>query len=189
MNLFVAAAGCGARLPPILMGKAPGCVRFGVFEANFRSGELRKNGNRIKLQEKPLQVLSVLVEQPGELVGREELQKRLWPSDVFVDFDNGLNTAVNKLREALGDSADSPRFIETVPRRGYRFIAGIEVVTESAAAAAVGSSSAPVAAIAEPLEASPATTEPPLPPARLSPRRVITVAILLVVVAASALGW
>ena len=97
-------------------------VRFGVFEANLRSGELRKSGIKIKLHDQPFQVLTMLLERPGELVTREEIRNRLWPRETFVDFDHSLNNAVNRLREALGDSADSPRFIETLPRRGYRFV-------------------------------------------------------------------
>ncbi len=100
-------------------------LRFGVFEVDLRSGELRKQGVRIKLQEQPFHVLTVLLQQPGEVVTREELRNQNWPADTFVDFDNSLNTAINKLREALGDSADNPRFIETLPRRGYRFIAPV----------------------------------------------------------------
>ena len=102
---------------------SPRLVRFGVFELDLRSGELRKSGARLTLQQQPLQLLSVLLERPGELVTREELRKRLWPDDTFVDFEHGLNAAVKRLRDTLGDSADSPRFVETVPRRGYRFIA------------------------------------------------------------------
>jgi DNA-binding winged helix-turn-helix (wHTH) protein/Tol biopolymer transport system component len=97
-------------------------IRFGIFEANLRSGELRKSGIRIKLHDQPFQILTMLLERPGELVTREEIRNRLWPGDTFVDFDHSLNNAVNRLREALGDSADSPRFIETLPRRGYRFV-------------------------------------------------------------------
>jgi TolB-like protein/DNA-binding winged helix-turn-helix (wHTH) protein/tetratricopeptide (TPR) repeat protein len=100
-----------------------GLVRFGPFEVDFRAGELLKNGRRIRLQDQPLQVLAMLLEKPGEVVTREEVRKRLWPGDTFVDFDHGLNNAINRLREALNDSADAPRFIETLPRRGYRFIA------------------------------------------------------------------
>jgi TolB-like protein/DNA-binding winged helix-turn-helix (wHTH) protein/Flp pilus assembly protein TadD len=103
-----------------------GRLRFGVFEADLRAGELRKTGLRVRLQEQPFQVLAMLLEHPGELVTREELQKRLWPADTFVDFDHGLNKAINKLREALGDSAESPRFVETVARRGYRFLADVK---------------------------------------------------------------
>jgi len=99
-----------------------GPVRFGAFEVDLRTGEVRKQGLKIKLQEQPLQVLAMLLQHPGEVVTREELQKRLWPSDTFVDFEHGLNKAINKIREALGDSAQNPRFVETVPRRGYRFI-------------------------------------------------------------------
>ena len=104
----------------------PGCVRFGVFEVDLRGGELRKYGLRIKLQEQPFQVLVMLLEHAGEVVSREELQKKLWPADTFVDFDHGLNKAINKIREALGDSAGSPRFVETVARRGYRFLAEVK---------------------------------------------------------------
>jgi TolB-like protein/DNA-binding winged helix-turn-helix (wHTH) protein/Tfp pilus assembly protein PilF len=102
-------------------------VRFGLFEADLDASELRRQGFKIKLQDQPLHVLAMLLEHPGEVVARAELQKRLWPGDTFVDFDRGLNRAINKLREALGDSSGSPRFIETVPRRGYRFIAPVEI--------------------------------------------------------------
>jgi cholera toxin transcriptional activator len=106
----------------------PRAVRFGVFEADLRTGELRKNGMKVRLQEQPFQVLAALLERPGEMVAREDLRQRLWPADTFVDFDHSLNTAINKLREALGDSAGSPRFIETLARRGYRFLAPVEVI-------------------------------------------------------------
>src|ERR1700752_4384558 len=96
-------------------------LRFGDFEADLRSGELRKAGVKLKFGGQPFQVLAILLEQPGEVVTREELQKRLWP-DTFVDVEHNLNTAINKIREVLGDSAESPRFVETLPRRGYRFI-------------------------------------------------------------------
>src|ERR1700733_5955398 len=105
-----------------------GTIRFGVFEVDFNAGELRKNGLRVRLQQQPFQVLAMLLERPGEVVGREELQKRLWPADTFVDFDHGLNKAINKIRHALGDSAESPRFVETIARRGYRFLAEVKVV-------------------------------------------------------------
>lgn len=103
-------------------------VRFGVFEVNLLTGELRKQGARIKLQEQPFQVLAMLLERPGEMVPREELQARLWPKDTFVDFDHSLNKAINKIRDALCDSADNPRYIETLARRGYRFIAPVEAL-------------------------------------------------------------
>ena len=106
----------------------PGRLRFGIFEADLQTGELRKRGVRIRLQEQPFQVLAVLLARPGELVTRDELRGRLWTADTFVDFDHGLNKAINKIREALGDSAESPRFVETVARRGYRFIADVTVV-------------------------------------------------------------
>src|SRR6266568_1424167 len=108
-----------------------GRLRFGVFEVDLRAGELRKHGLKIKIQEQPFQVLAMLLENHGEVVTREELQKRLWPADTFVDFDHGLNKAINKIREALSDSAESPRFVETVARRGYRFI--VEVKAADAA--------------------------------------------------------
>ena len=100
-------------------------VRFGVFEADFRAGELRKQGVKVKLQDQPFQVLQVLLQHPDEVVTREELRTRIWPSDTFVDFDVGINNAIKRLREALGDSAETPRFIETLSRRGYRFIGTI----------------------------------------------------------------
>lgn len=106
-------------------------VRFGSFEADLERGELRREGARVRVQEKPFQVLAVLLEQAGELVSREELCQRLWPSDSTVNYDANLNTALNKLRQALGDSADAPSFIETVPRRGYRFVASVEASTTS----------------------------------------------------------
>src|SRR5712692_10081185 len=105
-------------------------IRFGVFEADLQAGELRKQGLKIKLQDQPFQILAMLLERPGELVTREEIRQRLWPADTFVDFDHGLNNAVNRLREALTDSAETPRFIETLPRRGYRFIAPVKIRSE-----------------------------------------------------------
>jgi TolB-like protein/DNA-binding winged helix-turn-helix (wHTH) protein/Tfp pilus assembly protein PilF len=108
---------------------SPRNVRFGVFEADLEAGELRKHGLRLKLSEQPFQILAMLVARPGEIVSREVLRERLWPSDTFVDFDHGLNNAVMRLREVLGDSSDHPRFIETLPRRGYRFIAPVELKT------------------------------------------------------------
>jgi len=104
---------------------AEGLVCFGPFEADLRAGELRKLGLRIKLREKSFEVLALLLEHPGDVVTREELRARLWSADVFVDFDNNLNTAVTRLREALSDSADKPRYVETLPRRGYRFVARV----------------------------------------------------------------
>jgi len=97
-------------------------VQFGVFEADLRAGELRRNGARVRLQDQPFQVLAFLLERPGKLVTREELQARLWPADTFVDFDHGLNAAIKRLRDALGDSAENPRFVETLARRGYRLL-------------------------------------------------------------------
>ncbi len=109
----------------------PPMLKFGPYLVDLAAGEVRKNGSRIRLQEKPLRVLALLAERQGELVTREELQKRLWPEDTFVDFEAGLNTAVGKLRDALSDSAEKPRYIETVPRRGYRFLAPVELHNEN----------------------------------------------------------
>lgn len=104
-----------------------GLFRFGVFEADRVAGELRKQGRRVSLQGQPFDVLIMLLERPGEIVSRTQIQQRLWPDGTFVDFDHSLNTAVNKIRDALDDSAASPRFIETLARRGYRFIAPVSV--------------------------------------------------------------
>jgi DNA-binding winged helix-turn-helix (wHTH) protein len=117
--------------------------RFGVFEVDVHAGELRQQGIKINLQEQPFQVLALLLECPGEVVTREELQRRLWSDDTFVDFDRSLNKAINRLREALEDAADSPRFIETLPKRGYRFIAPVEPLrTASSGAAEIADSTA-----------------------------------------------
>jgi DNA-binding winged helix-turn-helix (wHTH) protein len=111
-------------------------LRFGVFEVDLAAGELRKNGRRIRLQEQPFQVLVALLENAGRVVTREDLRQKTWPADTFVDFDHSLNTAVNKIRESLGDSASSPRFVETLARRGYRFIAPVDGARASSTAAA-----------------------------------------------------
>jgi DNA-binding winged helix-turn-helix (wHTH) protein len=105
-----------------------GLLRFGVFEVDLATGVLRKNGARIRLQEQPFQVLTALLQNAGQVVTRDDLREKIWPADTFVDFDHSLNTAVNKIRESLGDSASSPRFVETLARRGYRFIAPVEKI-------------------------------------------------------------
>ena len=102
-------------------------VRFGIFEADLSTGELYKRGLKAKIQEQPFQVLAMLIERPGEIISRQELRKRLWP-DTVVDFDRGLNKAINRLREVLSDDAENARFIETIPQRGYRFLAPVEAV-------------------------------------------------------------
>ena len=107
-------------------GPSPRIIRFATFELDLQARELRKNGLKLKFHGQPFEVLAMLLERPGKLVSREQLRERLWPTDTFVDFDHGVNTAINRLREALGDSADNPRFIETLPRRGYRFLASVE---------------------------------------------------------------
>jgi TolB-like protein len=108
----------------IFSPEAAGIVRFGTFELNLANGELRKRGLRVALQEQPLRILIALLERPGTIIGREELCRRLWPHGTFVDFEHSLNAAVRRLRVALGDDADVPRFVETVHKRGYRFLAG-----------------------------------------------------------------
>jgi cholera toxin transcriptional activator len=124
---------------------ANGIFRFGAYEAETASGELRKSGLRLRVQEQPFQVLLVLLERPGEVVTREDLRQKLWPADTFVDFDHSLNTVINKLREALNDSAANPRFIETLARRGYRFLAPVEFAAKQAAPGFPSASGAKVA--------------------------------------------
>lgn len=135
-------------------------IRFGTYEADLRVGELYRAGVRVRLQEQPFRVLAALLERPGDLITREELRLRLWPEDTFVDFERGLNTAVKKLRQALQDDARNPRFVETLPRRGYRFLAPVQPVQ-------------PVLPAVEPAGVEPGPfTAPPgelLPPERLQP--------------------
>src|SRR5438445_522297 len=111
----------------------PQRVPFGPFEADLETHELWKNGVKLKLGGQPFEILALLLNRPGQMVSREELQKEIWTADTFVDFNHGLNAAVNKLREALSDSAENPCYIETLPRRGYRFIASIECLSPSVA--------------------------------------------------------
>src|ERR1700730_6281507 len=119
-------------------GDRPGrIVHFGVFEADLQTGELHKNGVKVPLQGQPFQVCAILLQHSGELVTREELRRKVWPEDTFVDFDHALNTAITKIRIALGDEADNPRFVETLPRRGYRFIAPVQKAISEPAPTAV----------------------------------------------------
>src|SRR5713226_4927017 len=122
-----------AMKPPTHAARA---VRFGVFEFDLRSGELRKQGRKVRLEGQPVLVLIKLLDRPGELITREELQKELWPSDTFVNFEQSLNAAVKRLRQALGDSPVNPRFVETLARRGYRFIAPVSGLAEGSGLAA-----------------------------------------------------
>ncbi len=138
-------------------------VRFASYEVDFRAGELLKNGRRIRLQDQPFQILAMLLEQPGGVVTREELRQRLWPTDTFVDFDHGLNNAINKLRDALNDSADGPRFIETLPRRGYRFIAEVNGQASTASRAAVLANSIEAGEIARAVRPEETATAKPSP--------------------------
>jgi len=116
---------------PVSANSSSRIIRFSTFEVDLHTGELRQRGQKVKLQEQPLHVLAALLERPGELVTREDLQKKLWPADTFVDFDHSLNAAIRRLRDALGDSAEKPRFVETVARRGYRFLAPLNGATAS----------------------------------------------------------
>ena len=113
-------------------------LRFGAFELDLRAGELLRNGAKLRLQQQPFEILRVLLEKPGEVVTREELRERVWPADTFVDFDHSLYTAITKLREALHDSSEHPRFIETLSRRGYRFVAPVEAVMPGTSFSGIG---------------------------------------------------
>jgi len=157
---------------------------FGVFDLDLRAGELRKHGQRIRLQEQPFQVLAMLVQNPGEVVTREDLQKRLWSADTFVDFDHGLNKAINKIREALSDSAESPRFVETVARRGYRFLAEVKIADAISPPASQTAAPPPAAAQAVPR----ADSAEPLPTAR-SPFAWKLATLVLILLIASLAIW
>src|ERR1700719_4135090 len=166
-----------------------GRLRFGVFELDLRAGELRKHGLRVRLQEQPFQVLATLLLHPGEVVTREELQKKLWPADTFVDFDHGLNKTINKIREALGDSAESPRFVETVARRGYRFLAEVKdldaVSVPVPTAETAGFSVAQDSYLAK--TAPRPVTRKNLTPSQIRRRLGAVLALFLIILAASAL--
>jgi TolB-like protein/DNA-binding winged helix-turn-helix (wHTH) protein/Tfp pilus assembly protein PilF len=168
-------------------------IRFGVFEVDLNAAELRKSGLRVKLPEQPFQILTVLLEKPGELVTREELRNRLWQSDTFVDFDHGVNNAVMRLREVLGDSSDSPRFIETLPRRGYRFIAHVDESPWLAPSPTPQQPDAHRQANAS-TENRPASAAPPRLWSASSEwyvkqRRKISAVVVAIVLLASALAW
>lgn len=173
----------------------PKLVRFGIYAVDLRTSELWKQGRKIKLQEQPCRILAILLEQRGEVVTREELRKRLWSDDTFVDFDHSLNTAIMRLREALSDSSDCPRFIETLPRHGYRFIAPVEEVADSGQERKedAGSRSTPEFSVAVP-QSSPAKifvpgdVEPESRPRRIRTRRALVLGSLFGVVAAVLLG-
>jgi eukaryotic-like serine/threonine-protein kinase len=176
--------------PPIQTSNPPPprLIRFGIFEADLNAGELRKGGSRIRLQEQPFQILAMLLERPGQIITREELRSRLWPGDTFVDFEHGVNSGVARLREALGDSADSPRYIETLPRRGYRLIVSVDGATQAPAAGpALQAAAASRGVVEKPAiaESESATPAPPLHPAATASqslaRRWIALAVLAVI--------
>src|SRR6516225_9929866 len=128
---------------------------FDEFEADVNAAELRRNGNRLKVQMQPFQVLVALLENPREVVSREDLRLRLWPEDTFVDFDHSLNTAMAKLRDVLGDSAASPRYIETIAKRGYRFLGDVRILQEETSVIAASDRAAPATARAADTATSP----------------------------------
>jgi Tol biopolymer transport system component/DNA-binding winged helix-turn-helix (wHTH) protein len=173
--------------------QVPSVVRFGAYEADLLSGELRKSGIRLKLQDRPFQILAILLEQPGIVVTREQLQKRLWAEDTFVDFEHGLNTAINKLRDALSDEADNPRFIETLPKRGYRFIAPVSAgAAPRAQLHTVASTNAPTPSPVRPVSpdgAGVASVTPSAPAARFHLSRYLTPAVMLLVWVAVIGAW
>src|ERR1017187_5374807 len=140
-----------------------GKIRFGVFEADLRAGELRKCGIRIKLQSQPFKLLAILLSHPGEIVTRDELQQQIWGSETVVNFDHSLGTAVNKVREALSDSAENPHYIETLAKRGYRFIAPVQLLEGASHDSSVNSTAV---VSQEVLSSSPLDA-----PARIEPRR------------------
>jgi TolB-like protein/DNA-binding winged helix-turn-helix (wHTH) protein/Tfp pilus assembly protein PilF len=176
----------------------PKLVRFGIYAVDLRTSELWKQGRKIKLQEQPCRILAILLEQRGEVVTREELRKRLWSDDTFVDFDHSLNTAIMRLREALSDSSDNPRFIETLPRHGYRFIAPVEEIaaSEQEKKEDTGSTTAPELSAAVPQSASPeifitGNAVPESKPRRIGSRRALGWGSLVGVFAVVllAVGW
>ena len=162
-------------------------LRFGDFEVDLRAGELRRHGLRVRLQEQPFQVLSMLLEHPGEVVTREELQKKLWPADTFVDFDHGLNKAVNKIRDALGDSSETPRFVETFARRGYRFLA--EVKAADATAVRSAGLAPPPLPTAETRDGPDVAVSPAMPKHRLPSIAWKISAFVLLALVASFAAW
>lgn len=148
-------------------------ARFGLFEIDLSAGELRKGGVKLRLQGQPFQVLALLLDRAGDVVTREELQQKLWPSDTFVDFDHSLNTAINKVREALGDSASNPRYVETLARRGYRFIAPVQTSGQAAPTEATPGSKVIANADSPALESNPPVAMHPELEVPI-PRRTIT---------------
>ena len=152
--------------------------RFGLFEANPDAGELLKKGVRVKLQEQPFRLLCLLLEKPGQILTKEDVRERLWPGNTFVEFDASLSVAVGKLRDALGDDSDNPRFIETVPRKGYRFVAPAERNGTPAAQ--------PISAIAETAEVP---NQPPAVAERALPVIRVTLALGLIVAVSGGLYW
>src|ERR1700722_11598272 len=162
-------------------------LRFSVFEIDLNAGELRKHGLKIRLQEQPFQVLATLIEHTGEVVTREALQKKLWSADTFVDFDHGLNKAINKIREALSDSAESPRFVETVARRGYRFLAEVKLADAAPVSSAEQATELQTAAE---VPARPALAGKPANPKRpLSPFVWKTTVVVLLLLTISLADW
>src|ERR1700756_697261 len=154
-------------------------VRFGTYEVSLQSGEMRKGGGKIKVQQQPMKLLGILLERPGKVVRGEELRSRIWVDESFGDFDQAVNIAIAKLRSALGDSAENPRFIETLPKRGYRFIADVSVVDADAGPKSPESSAGDLPAI-EPVHKLQDAELTVAPKRRLWPTRRVIVALALV---------
>jgi DNA-binding winged helix-turn-helix (wHTH) protein len=163
-------------------------VRFGTYEVSLQSGEVRKAGLRIRVQQQPLKLLEILLEHPGEVVTREELRSRVWPNESFGDFDQALNIAIGKLRSALGDSAENPRFIETLPKRGYRFIADVSVLDTDARPRRPGSVAGNLPATKPGHEVQDARLAV-APKRRLWPARRVVVALALVLCLLIFFAW
>ena len=171
-------------------------IRIGSYELDLQAGELHKGGFRVRLQEQPFEILAIFVDRPGEVVTREELRHKLWPADTFVDFEHGLNKAINKLRQALGDDAGNPRYIETLPRRGYRLIAPVEAVAPVSPPADRESPVQPAAVETPPSQQAEAPAgiraqvpEPPQTPRRALRYKLATAGVLAVMLIGGSLLW
>src|SRR3984957_9415481 len=163
-------------------------VRFGTYEVSLQSGEVRKSGLRIRVQQQPMKLLQILLERPGEVVTREELRNRVWTNESFGDFDQAVNIAIAKLRNALGDSAENPRYIETLPKRGYRFIAEVSVVEADTRTKRTEPPSGELS-VAEPAHQLPGAGLTAAPKRQLWPARGVIAALALILILAALAVW